>query len=115
MSNYPAGAANDPNAPYNQTDLSDIYGDAADEQIDAEIDDYDEAFLDWACDNGHLDEDFTEDDVKRIAANNEIRWSYRKYRFDDVCEELAEEAADKRAYHECERAEAARERYQLGD
>lgn len=115
MCNYPAGAAYDSNAPYNQTDLSDIYGDAADEQIDAEIDDNEDVFLEWACDNDLLPEDYTDEDVKRITGDNEIRNRYRRHRFDDVCVELAEEAADKRAYYECERAEAARERYLLGD
>lgn len=91
--NYPAGA-DTPNAPWNQTDLDDIYGDDANDQINEEIDDHSDGFIDWACDNDYLSEDFTDADVVRIAKDSGIREEYHTYRFDDVVNMLAEEAAD---------------------
>lgn len=115
MDNYPAGAAHDPRAPYNEVELSDIYGDRANELIDQEIDDNEGMFLDWAQDNDHLPEDYTDADVQAIASDRAIRDEYREYRFDDLCEELAEDAADYDAYCESEAYEAAREAYLLGE
>lgn len=56
MDNYPAGAAHDPRAPYNEVELSDIYGDRANELIDQEIDDNASMFLEWLYDNYYLPE-----------------------------------------------------------
>lgn len=112
--NYPAGA-DTPDAPWNQTDVEDIYESEASERIDEEIDDHSDTFIDWACDEGHLDEDFTDADVEAITGIKEIRDAYYHYRLHDVCCELAEEEADERAYHESEAYEAYREAYLLGD
>lgn len=115
MDNYPAGAANDPRAPYNEVELSDIYGDRANELIDQEIDDNEGMFLDWAYDNDYLPENYTDADVQAIVNDTTIREAYRELRFEDVCEELAEEDANEEEYHRSEAAEAARERYLLGE
>jgi len=95
--NYPAGA-DTPDAPWNQVELKDIYGDDANDRIDEEISDHDGMFIDWACENGYLSEDFTDADVDRIARDGGIRDEYRDYRFDDMVETLAEEAADANDY-----------------
>ncbi len=112
---YPAGAYSDPNAPYNWVDNEDIYGDRAVELIDDEIDSHDENFIDWAIDNDWLDEDYTDEDLSVIASNQSVRDAYQEYRFSDMCEELAQEAADDYDYHCCEAAEAAREAYLMGE
>lgn len=112
--NYPAGA-DTPNAPWNQVELDDIYGDDANDQINDEIDEKDETFLDWAYENDYLPEEYTDDDVDNITRDEAVRNAYHDYRIDDVIEELAEKDADEQAYWECERAEAAREAYLLGE
>ena len=112
---YPPGAEFDSNAPYNQSDVTDYYEADAAAQIDEEIDTLDETFVDWACDNDYLSEDYSDDDLKRIAGEKDIRDAYYRYRLYDVCNELAEKDADERAYYECEAAEAARERHLLGE
>lgn len=91
--NYPAGA-DTPDAPWNQTDLADVYGDEAETIIDEEIDCHDNEFIEWALDREYLPEEYTDTDVDRIAKNKEIRSEYRKHRFDDVVNMLAEKAAD---------------------
>lgn len=115
MSNYPPGAQYDPNAPYNQTDLKDLYEDEAHEQIDDEIKSKDDTFLDWLWDNDYLPNGYTDDDVNKAIGDKSICDEYHTYRFDDVVQDLAEKEADDRAYHECERYEAERERYLLGE
>lgn len=112
--NYPAGADTS-DAPWNQTELSDIYGERANEIIDQEIDDNEGIFLDWAVDNDYLPEDYTDADVQAIVNDMTIREAYRNYRFDDKCAELAEAAADYEAYYESEAFESYRERCLLGD
>lgn len=112
--NYPAGA-DGPDAPWNQTDVEDIYESEAAEQIDEEIDDHSDTFIDWACDEGHLDEDFTDEDVKAITKNNVIRNAYYHYRLHEVCCEIADNEAEEQAYYESERYEAYRERCLLGE
>ena len=112
---YPPGAEHDSNAPYNETDVKDIYEADASRQIDEEIDNHDESFIEWACDNDHLNEDFTDEDVERITKVKEIRDAYYRYRVDDVCNELAEDAADYEDYCRSEAYEAYRERCLLGE
>ena len=112
---YPPGAEFDSNAPYNQSDVTDYYEADAAAQIDEEIDNLDETFVDWACDNDYLSEDYSDDDLKRIAGEKDIRDAYYRYRLYDVCCELAEKEADERAYHESEAFEAYRERCLLGE
>jgi len=112
---YPAGAEHDPNAPYNETSIEDYYGDDARSQIDEEIDTKDPTFVDWAYENDHLPEDYTDEDVDKIVKDDKVRSEYQDYRLDDVMNELAENDASERDYYECERAEAIREAYLLGD
>ena len=112
--NYPAGA-DTPDAPWNQVDLDDIYGDDATQKIDEEIDDHSDNFIDFCCDNEYLGEDYTDEDLERCARDENIRNEYHDYRHDDVVQDLAETAADEEEYRRCEAAEAARERYLLGE
>lgn len=112
--NYPAGA-DTPDAPWNQVELDDIYGDDATQKIDEEIDDHDDNFIEFCCDNDYLGENYTDEDLERCARDESIRNEYHDYRYDDVVQDLAEEAADERAYHESEAFEAYRERCLLGE
>ena len=112
--NYPAGA-DTPDAPWNQVDLDDIYGDDATQKIDEEIDDHSDSFIDFCCDNESLGEDYTDEDLERCAHDEKIRNEYHDYRYDDMVQELAETAADEQDYYESERYEAERERYLLGE
>ena len=112
---YPPGAEHDPSAPWNQVDLDDIYGDDATQKIDEEIDDHDDNFIDFCCDNEYLGEDYTDEDLEQCARDENIRNEYHDYRYDDMVQELAETAADERDYYESERYEAERERYLLGE
>ena len=112
---YPPGAEHDPNAPFNQVDLEDIYGDDATQRIDGEIDDHDDRFIEFCCDNDYLGEDYTDEDLERCARDENIRNEYHDFRYDDVVADLAETDADERAYHESEAYEAYRERCLLGE
>ena len=113
--NYPAGA-DTPDAPWNQVDLDDIYGDDATQKIDEEIDDHSDNFIDFCCDNEYLGEDYTDEDLERCSRDENIRNEYHDYRYDDMVQELAETAADEQDYYdESERYEAERERYLLGE
>ena len=112
--NYPAGA-DTPDAPWNQVNPEDIYGDDATQRIDEEIDDHSDNFIDFCCDNEYLGEDYTDEDLERCARDENIRNEYHDYRYDDVVQDLAETAADERDYYESERYEAERERYLLGE
>ena len=112
---YPPGAEFDPNAPYNQSDVTDYYEADAAAQIDEEIDNSDDTFLDWAYDNDYLPDDYSDDDLKRVVNDKSIRDEYYHYRLYDVCLELAEKEADEIAYQESEAYEAYRERCLLGE
>lgn len=115
MSNYPPGAEHDPNAPYNQVDISDIYGDEADEKIDEEIENKDESFIEWLCDSDLLPEDFSDEDVDALIKDAGVRNDYRNYRFDDMVQGLAENEYEEREYHRSEAFERMRERRLLGE
>lgn len=98
-----------------EPDIYDVYGDAADAQIDEELDTLDDNFKAWVYDDERIPEDADDDDYAQAAKDPAIRDAYHEYRFEDICRDMAEREADYKAYCECERAEAMREAYLLGD
>lgn len=89
---------NDPRAPWNQVDPADVFGDAANEYIKDEVKSRSTNFIEWACDQGYLSPDYTDEDVDDIADDGAITDEYNDYRFDDVVMMLAEQAADAEDY-----------------
>lgn len=58
---YPAGAENDPNAPYNQVDLADVYHDKVVAVIDERICDFDDTFVEFVSDTFFKEEEVPDD------------------------------------------------------
>lgn len=80
--NYPMGAENDPRAPYNQPDDSEIY-----EQIDAEIENLDPVFVDWAVDRywEDFDEHMSDEEIAGMLAKlPKVQQEYTDYRYEEL-------------------------------
>lgn len=107
--NYPLGA-DTPDAPWNQSDPEDIYGEEARERIREEIDGSDDYFIDWLLDCDYISDAFDEKQINAAAKNGLICNEYEDYRLSDMVRTLAEDEADQRDIFAEEAAEARRER-----
>lgn len=87
---YPAGAVNDPNAPYNQ--MPDDYFDSEiEEHVDAEINSLDYHYLEWLDDVINLtieDDDNLREIGKILAKEDKVRQAYYDFRHDDVYQDV---------------------------
>lgn len=112
--NYPMGA-DTPDAPWNRVDPEDMFGDAAQNRIEEEMNDRDGDFDEWLAENGYLpEEDEVEDSTyekicELLAQDDVVYRKYYEHRKDAVIEDLQEEAASRREYEECEAYERERD------
>lgn len=103
---YPAGAENDPNAPYNQIDFREKYEDDVLARIDEQIKDFDCDFIEFIYDETYKKEEAPDelDDFIDWYRNHPQEWKddiQQKYSdkvFDDVLEVVVEEASEEPDY-----------------
>lgn len=101
---YPAGAANDPNAPYNEPrPIEDVYGEAAEKELRKSIENFDSDFEEYVSEKyeEYFDFDSYDSLTKDIYLNEvpedkreEIEDSYIDDKLTETCEELAEREYD---------------------
>lgn len=98
--NLPAGAANDPRAPYNEIDLVEVYREEIDEAVDDELHEQGGVFAEWLYNNDFLPDDAkceesTTDAIIHILSEDEkVKDLYYQFRCDDLANEFAEKAND---------------------
>lgn len=96
---YPAGAENDPNAPYNQVDPADVYHDKVVERIDERINEFDDSFVEFVVDTFTKDETMPDDYDEFVDWYNshdknwkdEVEEKYSSKFFHDILELVVED------------------------
>lgn len=98
---YAPGTYRDPNAPWNERDDTEIYGDRAEEIIINEIKDRDSRYIEFLIDSEYLPKKEINQGtldlmIDALAEDDVITEQYCEYRMEDVVQQLSEEDYDDR-------------------